>query len=117
MQKEWYLLIQGKKEGPYHLIDLQRDKRITPDTLVWKMGFHNWIAIRYVPELESLFKDEKPPNDSEDSPEIDQDEQKTSSGLQEVTMALRYDPPQFYFWLLVAAILICYVFYLLNSKA
>lgn len=60
MDKIWYLFIEGKEEGPYSFNDLKKDWRLTPDTLVWRKGFEDWIPIRDVRELKDLFKDEEP---------------------------------------------------------
>lgn len=59
MEKIWYIKIYGKREGPYSIIDLKRDRRITPDTLVWRKGFDCWQPIRYVPELQIIFEEDE----------------------------------------------------------
>jgi hypothetical protein len=111
--KEWYLLIQGKEEGPYSILDLRHDNRITPDTLVWKQGFAHWMAIRDVPELNILFFDEESP-EGEKEP-LDAEKRAPLGGPSETTLAIRYEPPQFYLWLLFALVIIGYVFYQLSS--
>lgn len=57
MDKIWYIKLHGNREGPYNVMDLRRDRRITPDTLVWRQGFDKWQQIRYVPELQVVFED------------------------------------------------------------
>ncbi len=57
--KEWYCLFRGRKEGPYSFLELKRHPRLTPDTLVWKKGFHEWVRAGQVRELQKIFKDEK----------------------------------------------------------
>ncbi len=57
--KEWYCLFQGRKEGPFSVDELKKHPRFTPDTLVWKKGFKEWVRARDVKELDRVFKDEK----------------------------------------------------------
>lgn len=101
----------GKKEGPFSFLDLKRDERITPDTLAWRQGFPDWLPIRDIKELEDLFKEE-PPVETPDNEEL----QKSPSTLQDdEVMALKKDP-YFNLWVLLAVILVGYVFYLLLSR-
>lgn len=110
VSKEWYLLIGGQKEGPYTLLELRNNRLITPDTLIWKEGFRQWVAIRYVPELKILFQDEKeeePPADV-----VKEGEAKSAVDSQETTLAIRYEPPyKLYFWLLIVILMVCYTIY------
>lgn len=59
MEKLWYLKINGQQEGPYSLLELKGDLRITPDTLVRKEGWQDWKRSGDVPELNPLFEDEE----------------------------------------------------------
>lgn len=65
--KIWFILIGGRKEGPYSICDLKRDLRITPDTLVWRSGFNEWVRAKTVWELAALFDDAKPETSEKDS--------------------------------------------------
>ena len=67
MEKIWYIEINEKREGPYNVVELKRDYRITPDTLVWRPGFTIWVPIGTVVELQVIFKDEES-DDSEPKP-------------------------------------------------
>lgn len=58
--KIWFIIIDGQKEGPFSIQDLKHHPRMTPDTLVWKEGFKQWIPARKVAELKSIFEDEEP---------------------------------------------------------
>ena len=71
MMKEWFIQIDGSSQGPYSIEDLKRDDRITPDTLVWKEGFANWVPMRKVAELEEVFRDveENPSSEEEEEEE------------------------------------------------
>ncbi len=66
MEKIWYILLSGKQEGPYSLMELRSNAKITPDTLVWKEGFAEWIPMRNVPELAQVFQDETKTPDEKD---------------------------------------------------
>lgn len=108
MIKEWFIIVEGRQEGPYSLLELSRDKRITPDTLVWKKGFEKWIAIRNVRELKELFED-KP----EGKPLHEKSKEKKPSLLdaEQDTLAISQDPFQFTLWLLVILLILLYLFY------
>lgn len=112
--KEWFLFIQGQKEGPYDIGELKHDHRITPDTLVWKKGFQEWIPARFVFELNVLFQDE------EQSEIVDQEGAKNDYIKPEIpenpeTLALSQDPQQLYLWLLLCLLLI-YIFFQFSGK-
>ena len=65
MEAQWFIKIDGQKEGPYSELDLKRHLELTPDTLVWKPGWKEWKPIRDVPELKHLFHDEEESRDDE----------------------------------------------------
>lgn len=106
MAKEWFILIKGKKEGPFTPEELKRDPRVTPDTLVWKKGFADWIPIRNVAELQDLFEDTPPKKEEEtaEQPEID-------LGPYQMVLAVQRDPPHLIIWLILATLIMIYVFY------
>ncbi|MEX1012718.1 MAG: DUF4339 domain-containing protein [Waddliaceae bacterium] len=59
-ERIWYIKIAENKEGPYSVSQLKVDDRITPQTLVWKVGFFGWLPISQVPELYyEIWGDEK----------------------------------------------------------
>ncbi len=105
MAKEWFVLIDGKREGPFTPQELKRDRHVTLDTLVWKQGFTDWVPIRKVPELKVLFEGEEGPPKvrGEEQPEID-------LGPYQMVLAAQRDPPHLIFWLILAAIIMLYVF-------
>lgn len=113
MEKIWFLLIDGKEEGPYSIADLRRHIRLTPDTPVRRKGTARWILLRFIPELQSLFEDEP-----ESKPPSDKKKDKNKSQLEDggVVLALRQDPPSFWFWILIAAIVLFYVLYQLSHS-
>lgn len=113
MEKNWFLLIDGKEEGPYSIVDLRRHIRLTPDTPVRKKGTARWILLRFIPELQSIFEDE-PEKKSPVSPKNEKGKEQLEDGG--VVIALRHDPPSFYFWLLIAAIILFYALYQLSHR-
>jgi hypothetical protein len=100
MQKIWFIQINGKKEGPYRALDLKRDPRITPDTLVWKQGWTDWKPLRDIPELQEIFEDEE--TDEEAKPKKIKDPLVSENDV----LTLKYDPPNLYLWLLLVFIVI-----------
>lgn len=103
MKKIWFVQIGGKSEGPFSFDDLKQDRRLTPDTLVWKNGFTQWKPIREVAELKKLFQDEtEPPASLNPTP--------TKPTFPEDELALDYQrDPSYLFWLLLAIITLLYV--------
>lgn len=101
MEKEWFILIDNVKEGPFSIEELRVDRRVTPDTLVWKSGFKTWIPIRKVPELKSLFEERED--------ESEKEEPSKPSLPENDTLAISMEPP--YFWIFIALIVVAYVLY------
>lgn len=54
MKACWFILIDGKKEGPYSVRALKKHPKVTPLTLVWKKGFSKWVPLGSIPELEEV---------------------------------------------------------------
>lgn len=114
MEKIWFILINGYKEGPYNLIDLKGDSRITPDTLIWKQGFKKWVPIRNVSELKAVFEDSTEHKEDEDGGQKDVKKLSKKRIQDDEVIALRSEPPFTYLWLFIALILLyaLYKFYL-----
>ena len=108
--KEWFIIIENQQSGPYSLLDLKKEPRFTPDTLVWRKGFQEWIKARFVPELQMVFKDEpepRPLHDADKGKGLESD-----MGQQnQATLTLRQDPYQFLLWVLLLLLVIFYTFY------
>ena len=102
MEKIWFIIIKGKKEGPYSFYDLRRDCRITPDTFVWKEGFFKWKKLRDVPELKEVFADEKNgKNHLIDKGNL------ILSPQEEIILDLQKEPP-YLFWMLIILCILLY---------
>lgn len=112
MAKEWFVLIEGKKEGPFTPDELKQDPRITLDTLVWKKGFIKWMPIRDVPELKNLFKEQSQPPD-ETTEETDE-QTKIELGPYQMVLAVQREPPHLLIWLILAGLIMLYVFFHLS---
>lgn len=57
-QDSWFYGVGGQQQGPVSLAGLRAEVaagRITPDTLVWKRGMHEWTAASKLAELSSIF--------------------------------------------------------------
>ena len=56
----FHVAVDGKSVGPLdygELVSLFRQKKFTPDSLVWKKGMKDWIKAQLVEELASIFDD------------------------------------------------------------
>ncbi|MBA1245814.1 RDD family protein [Pseudomonas japonica] len=61
---EWWFSSNGKKVGPKSLAEinnLYRQRKIGPDTLVWKQGMEAWAPLSHQEQFESLRQSEPPP--------------------------------------------------------
>lgn len=108
MKKIWFIEIEGKREGPYSVMDLKRDKRITPDTLAWRPGFENWVPIRNIPELKKIFEEEFEEEAEEETGPIPADE---------LILLIEKEPPYLFFiWLVIVVLIMFYVLYQLYGS-
>jgi uncharacterized protein (TIGR00266 family) len=51
----WYIAVGGQQQGPFSQAQIQQGLSAgiyTRDTLVWRQGFANWLAMAQVPELQ-----------------------------------------------------------------
>lgn len=102
--KIWYIAVNDQQEGPYSSVELRRDHRITPDTLVWREGFPTWVPARDVPELNEIFEDSETNEDEEEFAP-----QNSLGGEDELTVAMRNDFPPL-FWGLLALLLVYFLY-------
>lgn len=112
-EKAWWIKVGDKKSGPFSLDDLKKHPKFTPDTLVWKEGFANWIAARYVEELEEVFEDEgEKPSSLLPKPSSDVE---VGEGGGPAAISGRQDPPPFFIWVLVIFLLLFLILLNLNT--
>jgi len=111
--REWYIKIEGKKEGPYSVMELRHDQRITPETLVWKKGFEKWVPIGKVRELRKVFADEE--ELEPEQKDFEHGELPTRITPDGLVIDMREEPPNIIIWIALAVILIAYLIYKLNS--
>lgn len=110
MIQEWFILIEGgKQEGPFTELELRKHPFVTPDTLVWKEGFDGWVAIRYVPELKEIFKDDPESIPVEDI--IKPKKLPLDLKNEQDVLALQSDPMQFFIWVLIIILILFYIYY------
>lgn len=111
MDKIWFIEVNGKPEGPFSLQDLKLETRITPDTLVWREGFANWIAMRKVAELKEVFEDTHKPNiEEEDEENAKAKAAAELAGKDELAISMQNDIPPFV-WIMLIALAITYLMY------
>lgn len=110
MYKEWFIIIEGKQEGPYTVPELKALPKVTPDTLVWKAGFAGWVPMRKVAELKEVFEDEK---ESEPIVERFKPKKILSPNTERVddTLSLSQDPFHFLLWIFIVILIISYVIF------
>lgn len=106
MEKIWYIKIENQIEGPFSVKDLKCDRRITPDTLVFRNGFDQWVPMRHVSELKEVFSDEKEPSAASE----DEKEEGVIVPQDEMVLHLQNNYSPFLFLILIL-ILVFYIFY------
>lgn len=107
----WWILIEQHPEGPYSFIELEKDTRLTPDTLVWKEGMEQWKKVRDLKEFASLFKDKEPEDEEapQEPPPLPEDEELT----------LRNDSPlspNWLAWLLLALLFLFLTYHFIKDN-
>lgn len=110
-EKVWYIAVEDKKEGPYSAMDLRNDFRVTPDTLVWKEGYSNWVLLRFVPELEAIFEDPEEPEDLSEKSNKIISPTFSHPPKEEMALTMRYDPIWWGFIIIVILSVFLYLFY------
>ena len=103
-ERIWFILIEGKKEGPYSISQLRAHCKLTPDTLVWRKGFSKWIPISQVKELREVFRD-----DAKKKFEDKKKCFKPSHVLAKTTH--HFNPAPFFWWLALLSIVLSYILY------
>ena len=106
MEKEkkiWFVKFDDRQEGPFSLLQLKRDHRITPETLVWREGFSKWVPIGKVAELKEVFADE------EKEPQKEEKISSPPSVQDELVLDMRLDPYSF-LWITLLLVLLTYFF-------
>lgn len=101
---EWWIKLGEVSEGPFSISQLRSDSRITPDTLVWKKGFVKWVPIRQVEELAEVFTDAGEPH-------MPAGKIRVNPRDDELVIDTQKDPFDFFYWLILAVIIISYVLY------
>lgn len=114
-EKEWFIIIDNRQEGPFSMIDLKREPRFNPDVLVWKKGFKEWLPARKVEELDEVFADEEPSKIIHEP--LKGKKLESDLGQEgQATLALHQDPFQIILWILVGLLIILYTFYQFFEK-
>lgn len=108
--KVWFIKVNGRKEGPFSIQDLKSHPRMTPDTLVWKEGFKDWIPARRVPELNAVFEDKEQPVDLHERFKV-----KTITTEDSILALEGSNFPFLFFWIFVLLVIFSYLFYKLNG--
>lgn len=110
MNNKWFIIINGKEEGPYTATDLRNHPYVTPDTLACPAGLSTWTPIRNIEELSDIFKDDDEAEPIQERFVPKKGGESILSQDEEVAF-LRQDPYQFWLWLLVIILVLIYVLY------
>lgn len=54
-QQQYYMVVNEQQAGPFTLEEIIAHSHLSPETLVWKPGYDNWLAAKNFPELEAVF--------------------------------------------------------------
>jgi hypothetical protein len=111
--KIWFIKVDGQKEGPYSVQELKKHPYMTPDTLVWKEGFKEWLPARYVPELKAVFEDED--EEEEETPLHERFKLKTVQNKDSTLAIERSNFPFFFYWLIILLFILAYFLYRWNN--
>lgn len=126
MDTIWFIHLEDKVEGPLSYFDLEKMISLTPDTYVWKEGFETWKKIRDVEELKNLIIDRGPPRaldnpdldkpdfndpkgESEEGSESESDSDKKQLPGEDLTLAIKREPPNYLWWLLGLIVIIYFI--------
>ncbi len=60
MKKGFYVIVNGKQQGPYGVADLKA-MGIQKDTLIWTEGLDSWTKAEYVSILKDVLRKMPPP--------------------------------------------------------
>ncbi len=98
MDTQWFILVEGKPEGPLTFQELVARADLTPETFVWEEGRDDWIRAKKVKRLKKVFS----PEDSKD-PETDlkKPELPEELPLENGVLVAQGTPPSPYLWLLL----------------
>lgn len=100
---EWFVILNGKSDGPYSVPELLRNKEVNSNTLAWREGMEKWLPIREIPELKLLFIENEAP------PVVPQEVDETDLKAEDAVIALPSVQPPWIFWILFIILLLVYV--------
>lgn len=93
---QWFVILKGKREGPFLVPELLRLEGVSLETWAWKEGMEEWKRIREIPELKVFFKEAAYPP----LPPILEEETASGDGAQFEGLALSLPSaePPWIFW-------------------
>ncbi|MBT3393869.1 MAG: DUF4339 domain-containing protein [Waddliaceae bacterium] len=110
MEKEWFIKIDGEKQGPYSIEELKVHPLVTPDTLVRRKSEKQWVPAGKVEELRDVFRDEGIPEDKKE-PSIDE---YLSVDKSKGVLAVDFHNNNRIYWIIILVLIIIYVLYRMN---
>jgi hypothetical protein len=107
MEKEWYIKIRGKQQGPFTKDELLLVPGISPDTPVRKIEWNYWLRLIDVEELNDLFE-----SDDKRKKIIFKDP--GTSAIDDV-LTVEGGPPYYTLWIILILLLLLIYLYAING--
>jgi hypothetical protein len=104
-EREWYVILKGRKEGPFSVPELLRMEGIDENTLAWREGMEKWLPIREIPELKFLFIEKEP------SLPFQEEVEDKPIKAEDIVLTLPNAQPPFIFWIFFITLLLMYALY------
>jgi hypothetical protein len=102
---EWFVILKGKREGPFSVPELLRQEGVDENTLAWREGMEKWLPIREIPELKFLFIEKEPSLPSQE--EVEGPQVKS----EDLVLSLPNAQPPVIFWIFFITLLLTYALY------
>lgn len=101
----WFALLNGQKEGPFTAQQLRHDYRVTPDTLICKESWPEWIPLRDIVELQFIFKDEKTQEEL-----LPLKKKVSQAGKEEIVLDIQKEPMPIFFWIILLIVFVYLIY-------
>lgn len=106
LEHEWFVILKGKKEGPFSVPELLRKEGVNKNTLAWREGMEKWLPIKEIPELKFLFIDSEPLSPSQPDVEVPEELK-----AEDIVLSLPNAQPPVIFWIFFITLMLMYVLY------
>lgn len=104
MKHEWFVILKGKKEGPFSAAQLLCMQEVDGNTLAWREGMEKWLPIREIPDLKLLFLEKEPL-----LPPLEAEGLEPKS--EDLVLSYQNAQPPLIFWIFFIVLLVMYALY------